>query len=281
MKKFSLAVAAFGLTMFVACGDDSSSNASSSKGPAKDAAGHTVYTDMQSALTAPCSEANKCEIIILNDPIAQDTLQCNGTAFMSMMGTPLAGCETPATAESSSAATPAAAGSSSDAAPAAAESSSAAAPAAVESSSAVAPATAESSSAATPAAAGSSSDAAPAAVESSSATAPAAGSSASADVPAAGSLSGAMVSCDLIIEGVMGEHSCKEISASDAKVESFKANCTTAGSMDGMTATVGTACPASSTLKCPSATANVYSYDAANASADCAKFTAGSMAAAL
>ena len=196
MKKLSLIALCGAAAMFSACGDDDSSSASNV--PAKDAEGRTVYTDMQSALEAPCTEANQCEVIILNDPIVQDTMICIGTAFQSVLGKTFAQC----------AATPA---SSSDAA-------------------------------ATPA------------------------SSAEAATTEAGP-TGALVSCDFVAEGVLGEHSCVEAVASDVVVPVF---CQTMGSMgEGMTATTGTGCNAPETaLKCVKNGMNFYSLDGKNASCD-------------
>lgn len=206
MKKLSLIALCGAAAMFSACGDDDSSSASNV--PAKDAEGRTVYTDMQSALEAPCTEANQCEVIILNDPIVQDTMICIGTAFQSVLGKTFAQC----------AATPA---SSSDAA---------------------APASSDA------AVAGSSSDAA---------AAPA--SSAEAATTEAGP-TGALVSCDFVAEGVLGEHSCVEAVASDVVVPTF---CQTMGAMgEGMTATTGTGCNAPETaLKCVKNGMNFYSLD--------------------
>lgn len=99
--------------------------------------------------------------------------------------------------------------------------------------------------------------------------------------PSEAGLTGDLVSCEVNIEGVFGEHFCKEISASDANLGTFKTHCSQAGAYDGMHSTVGTACPTGAVLSCPGATANVYSYDAANASANCASFIEGSMASAL
>lgn len=196
MKKLSLIALCGAAAMFSACGDDDSSSASNV--PAKDAEGRTVYTDMQSALEAPCTEANQCEVIILNDPIVQDTMICIGTAFQSVLGKTFAQC----------AATPA---SSSDAA------------------------------------------AAPA-------------SSAEAATTEAGP-TGALVSCDFVAEGVLGEHSCVEAVASDVVVPTF---CQTMGAMgEGMTATTGTGCNAPETaLKCVKNGMNFYSLDGKNASCD-------------
>lgn len=89
MKKLITMAAAFGLAMtFTACGDDSSSNS----GPEKDSQGRTIYHDMQEAMEAPCSDANQCEEIIMDDPIAQDTLICLGTMFQSKIGRDLSQC---------------------------------------------------------------------------------------------------------------------------------------------------------------------------------------------
>lgn len=89
MKKFTLVAAAFGLMMLAACGDDSSSNSSSTD---KDAQGRTIYHDMIDAMEAPCSEANQCEEIIMDDPMVQDTLICLGTMFQSKIGRDLSKC---------------------------------------------------------------------------------------------------------------------------------------------------------------------------------------------
>lgn len=89
MKKLTLVMASFGLVMFAACGDDSSSNSSSTD---KDAQGRTIYHSMIDAMEAPCSEANQCEEIIMDDPIAQDTLICLGTMFQSKIGRDLSKC---------------------------------------------------------------------------------------------------------------------------------------------------------------------------------------------
>lgn len=267
MKKLSLIALCGAAAMFSACGDDDSSSASNV--PAKDAEGRTVYTDMQSALEAPCTEANQCEVIILNDPIVQDTMICIGTAFQSVLGKTFAQCAaTPAS--SSDAAAPASsdaavAGSSSDAA--AAPASSDAAAAGSSSDAAVAPA---SSDAATPASssdaavAPASSDAAVAGSSSDAAATPA--SSAEAATTEAGP-TGALVSCDFVAEGVLGEHSCVEAVASDVVVPVF---CQTMGSMgEGMTATTGTGCNAPETaLKCVKNGMNFYSLDGKNASCD-------------
>lgn len=90
MKKIITIAAAFGIaTAFTACSDDSSSNASSSN---KDPQGRTIYHDMIDAMEAPCSEANQCEEIILDDPTVQDTLICLGTLFQSKIGRDLSQC---------------------------------------------------------------------------------------------------------------------------------------------------------------------------------------------
>lgn len=131
MKKLSLVALISTAAMFFACGDDSSSGAKDNV--VKDSVGRTVYNDMQSALEAPCSEANKCEVIIMNDPIAQDTLQCNGSNFMSLNGKdnlPVCASAAPASSDAAApASSDAAAPASSDAAAPASSSSDVAAPA--------------------------------------------------------------------------------------------------------------------------------------------------------
>lgn len=301
MKKLSLIALCGAAAMFSACGDDDSSSASNV--PAKDAEGRTVYTDMQSALEAPCTEANQCEVIILNDPIVQDTMICIGTAFQSVLGKTFAQCAaTPAS--SSDAAAPASsdaavAGSSSDAA--AAPASSDAATPASSSDAAVAPATD------TPAAQGptvytemSKALSAPCSEENKceiiilnstiaqdtlqcngssfqslmgKANLPVCEEAAAADTPATepaaseAGPTGSLVSCDFVAEGVLGEHSCVEAVASDVVVPVF---CQTMGSMgEGMTATTGTGCNAPETaLKCVKNGMNFYSLDGKNASCD-------------
>lgn len=95
MKKKTLIALFSAAAFFAACGDDSSS--SSNPDQFVDEKGRTVYTDMEDAFSAPCSEKNKCEIIILNDfedgVSFNDTLQCNGKKFMSMIPGPAVGCD--------------------------------------------------------------------------------------------------------------------------------------------------------------------------------------------
>lgn len=93
MKKLTFVMVAFGLAMFAACGDDSSSSSGSVD---RDAQGRKIYYDMQAAMEAPCSKANQCEEIIMDDPIAQDTLICLGTLFQSKIGKDLSKCSEPA-----------------------------------------------------------------------------------------------------------------------------------------------------------------------------------------
>lgn len=134
MKKFSLILATFGLVLFSACGDDSSSgvtpeipassdsaadpassdallptssaadlsSSDSAADPASsesdyqiDEQGRKVFSDENKILNADCSSENKCEIIIYNDSFVQDTLQCDGSMFKSIfVGSALDECAT-------------------------------------------------------------------------------------------------------------------------------------------------------------------------------------------
>lgn len=193
MKKIILGMAAFGLMMLVACGDDSSSNANSSV--KKDEKGRVVYTDMREALNAPCSAENKCEVIVMNDPVAQDVMQCNGTSFISLLGKDaLPDCaETPATSATEPAQTP------------------------------------------------SDNNGAPA---------------------------GNLISCELTIEGVFGEHSCVEGAAADKLSQYCESMLSFASSMH-MTIVPGTGCSTSvATLKCQKNGMNFYSFDESQTSCE-------------
>lgn len=314
MKKFTLVMASFGLAMLAACGDDSSSGAET---PNKDSQGRTIYNDMQEALEAPCSEANKCEVIIMNDPIAQDTLQCNGSNFMSMISGPVKGCAAEPASSADEGLTPA---SSADVEPVA-ESSSATVPAESSASTeyvceiytlsdAVSCTCDESrlgklsynydsnvelvcilddylnkygwvkkveeTSSASEEAASSAS------VEPASSAFVEPASSASVE-PVSGDdqgPTGDLVSCEVTVEGVFGEHSCIEAAADNAAVSQLCASVAAMGPDMHMTATAGTSCNASATaLKCVKNGMNFYSLDGKQT--DCATFLSDTMLSSL
>lgn len=71
---------------------------------------------------------------------------------------------------------------------------------------------------------------------------------------------GALVSCEVTVEGILGEHSCAEASASDTDLPALCQQIASFG--DGMSATEGTSCNAPSTaLKCVKNGMNFYILD--------------------
>lgn len=302
MKKFTLVAAAFGLMMLAACGDDSSSGSNSIE---KDSQGRTIYHDMVEAMEAPCSEANQCEEIIMDDPMVQDTLICLGTMFQSKIGRDLSKCGVTSADDPATDISPVVPATDTPAEVTPTEAPATDAPA-------DAPAT-DTPATDTPAAQGptvytemSKALSAPCSEENKceiiilnstiaqdtlqcngssfqslmgKANLPVCEEAAAADTPATepaaseAGPTGDLVSCDFVAEGVLGEHSCVEAAASNAVVSIFCQSMATVG--EGMTATTGTSCNAPATaLKCVKNGMNFYSLDG---KASCDEFFQASM----
>lgn len=233
MKKLTLISLAAATAMFMACGDDSSSGSSSGDAN-KDSKGRTIYTDMQEALEAPCSEENKCEVIILDDPMVQDTLQCTGKNFQSMLGgKPLSMCEEePESSDSEGDEGDISSDSNDESSDSEGDD--------------------ESSSSEQKSVIGGD--------ESSSSEQKAViGGDESSSSEEQGP-TGSLVSCEVTVDGIFGEHSCAEASASDTDLPALCQQIASFG--DGMSATEGTSCNAPATaIKCVKNGMNFYILD--------------------
>lgn len=101
-KKVLFPLAAVAMASFVACGDDSSSGS-----PSSDAAPASIQKFEEIDDVACSQTANLCAKVYLVEH--NDTLQCNGTQWNTMInGQPVAGCEATPAANDSAAADPAA-----------------------------------------------------------------------------------------------------------------------------------------------------------------------------
>ena len=102
-KKVLFPLAAVAMASFVACGDDSSSGS-----PSSDAAPASIQKFEEIEDVACSQTANLCAKVYLVEH--NDTLQCNGTQWNTMInGQPVAGCEATPAANDSAATDPAAA----------------------------------------------------------------------------------------------------------------------------------------------------------------------------